>query len=177
MVSKEQFEGWFHDYYRPLCSLANLYVKDVDVAQDLVQDVFARFWTRIHEVEIAISAKVYLFKSVKNASLDYLYQQKRKASSVDVDDIQDTYADNTIHFEPDVKNNINKAIQSLPDRCRTIFILSRIEGLKHKEIADKLDIAEKTVEVQVRKASIILRKQLSDYATIILGLLLIRILF
>ena len=64
---------------------------------------------------------------------------------------------------PFVKEKIRESIDNLPDQCRKIFVLSRVDGLKHKEIADKLNISPKTVEVQIRKASIILREKLKDY--------------
>jgi len=158
------FELAFKEFYQRLIGFAMVYVKDAHASEELVMDVFEKFWDCIHKTEIHSSTKAYLFKAVKNTCLNYIYKQKRYDSEKDVSILEDVNNSTHLQYEHDVQSQISEAIEALPDRCKEIFILSRIEGYKHKEIAEQLDIAPKTVEVQVRKASIILKEKLKEYA-------------
>lgn len=167
------FEQAFKEYYQRLIGFAMVYVKDSHAAEEMVMDVFEKFWDRIHKAEIHSSTKAYLFKAVKNTCLNYLYKQKRYDSSKDVSVVEDVNNSTHLKYEHDVKSQISEAIEALPDRCKEIFILSRIEGYKHKEIAEQLGIAPKTVEVQVRKASLILKEKLKEYAPVLIAWFLV----
>ncbi|MFC2120773.1 RNA polymerase sigma-70 factor, partial [Bacteroidota bacterium] len=141
-------------------------VKEIESAEEIVQDVFMNLWEKRKAPGIHTSLKSYLFRAVHNHALN-----KIKHNQVELK-YQDYYINLYKSYskdiaggtpEPFVKEKIQESISKLPEQCRRIFVLSRIDGLKHKEIAEKLAISPKTVEVQIRKASILLREKLKDY--------------
>jgi RNA polymerase sigma-70 factor (ECF subfamily) len=138
-------------------------VGDVDVAQDLVQDVFCKFWEKQPQLEIKISLKAYLYKSVFNHSLNYLKKVKRTDEREALFYSSAYTEQNNVESQLDLKETnllVQRAIDSLPSACRAVFVLSRFEQMSHKEIAVQLDISTKTVENQIGKALKHLRKYL-----------------
>lgn len=170
---RTEFEKIFREYYSRLVGFATVFLKDNDAAEEIVMDVFEKFWLKSEETEIHSSLKSYLFKAVKNTCLNHLLKESRYDKTGDLSLVQDLNNSTHLNVEFDVKSKINEAIEGLPDRCREVFILSRIEGFKHKEIAEQLGISPKTVEVQIRKASLILKEKLNDYAPLLIIWLLV----
>ena len=169
----EAFEYIFKNYFPGLCIYAKKYVPDTGIAEELVQDIFLKLWESRSTIEFHTSLKSYLFRSVHNSALNFLkhlrVEDKHKAYLKTFLDDNAQY-DPAENPEPDLMQKINEAIDQLPEKCRRIFRMSRIDGLKHKEIAEQLEISEKTVEAQIRNASIILRDKLKDYWVIIITL-------
>jgi len=160
------FESSFRKYYPGLCLYAKKIVQEIEVAEEIVQEVFLTLWERRLNPGIHTSLKSYLFRAVHNHALNIIKhrQVEKKYQSYYGNIIKEiSFKGGETIPEPYVKARIDKSIKKLPAQCRRIFILSRIDGLKHKEIAEKLGISPKTVEVQIRKASIILRDRLKDY--------------
>lgn len=174
IVDKEElihFEGLFRDYFQPLCAYAFKYIKDFDSAKEIVHIVFVKVWEKRASIEKDQNIRSYLYTSVYNRCLNHLRDSKK---SVEFDDY---YKESMGQADPDnletqeLQAKIDAAIQSLPDRCREVFILSRYEELKYAKIAERLEISVKTVEVQISKALKLLRENLADFLTIILVLL------
>jgi RNA polymerase sigma-70 factor, ECF subfamily len=161
---RKAFEYIFRTYYQDLCRFGTTYVKDKDVAEELVQQIFINIWERRYELTISTSMKAYLFTAVRNKSFNYLkLQLPKEYKKVDVDNVGFVDASNKeedIIFE-DLKIYVAKAIDTLPVKCRAIFNLSRNSGLTYKEIAEELDISVKTVENQIGIALKKMREQLS----------------
>ena len=155
----------FTTYFVPLVGVAYRIVQDQDVAKDIVQDVFVRLWTNRHTLSITTSLNSYLKRSVVNASIDHkrLFYEKNKMPVEEGRSLRSysAPADENLQ-EMELKKQVKAAINTLPDRCRLIFILSRFEELTYAQIAEKLDISIKTVENQMTKALKVLRKKLSD---------------
>ncbi len=159
----------FSEYFAALCQVAYRIVPNPDASKDIVQDVFVRLWTHRQKLSIKTSLLGYLKQSVVNASIDHqrrAYEQKKV--SLDVDDMVGSAtvklsADATTEAVEgnELKEQVNRAIAQLPERCRLVFVLSRHEGLSYKEIAQKLGISPKTVENQMSKAFKILRQSLA----------------
>lgn len=163
------FEVFFNYYYPGLCVYAQKMISIPEQeARDLVQDVFVKFWKDREKSDIRFSIRSYLFASVKNRCFDLLRMKDRNVKVQEITNEQDVAGD---YFETYVLSELetlfNKSLDKLPERCREVFELSRLHGLKNREIADKLNLAEKTVENQVTKAIHILKIELKDYLPIL----------
>jgi RNA polymerase sigma-70 factor (family 1) len=161
--NEQAFENVFKNYYQSLCRYAVGILNDKDEAEELVQNMFVNYWEKREVIAINVSLKSYLFKTVNNLCLNNLKHQKVKKN-------YEQYSFNTMdlvskndNFKDDLQNQINIAIENLPPQCKLIFTMSRFEDLKYREIAEVLDISEKTVENQMGKALRIMREKLSEY--------------
>jgi RNA polymerase sigma-70 factor (family 1) len=161
---KQALEVMFRRYYNPLCRFAELFLNDPMQSEDVVQEMFINFWENRHKHNI-IKVKSYLYRSVKNASLNQLDKTKRLAYASDKipEDTHASYDSDNSLITAELKDKIQIAINSLPEQCRLIFQLSRQEEMSQKEIAEHLDISIKTVENQMGKALKILRERLQPY--------------
>jgi RNA polymerase sigma-70 factor (ECF subfamily) len=164
------FETLFKTHYNALHAYAQVILKDEDVAEEIVQGMFLKFWEKRASLNIQ-SIKAYLYKCVYNDSLNYIKQEKTKSK----------YQDFTLHtmnteHEPaslkveltELQQHLREALNHLPEQCRTIFQMSRFEELKYREIADHLGLSIKTVENQMGKALRILRLKLADFLVFVL---------
>jgi RNA polymerase sigma-70 factor, ECF subfamily len=142
----------FDKYYRELCKLSFRYVGRVDVAEDLVQDVFINTWNKRHTLEYKGVIKPCLIRSVINISINYI---KSKYARMNIEDESKLVNYNSeIQLQENIEGKeleqlLEIAITQLPDKCREIFSMSRLSGLSHKEIAEQLDISTKTIEAQI----------------------------
>jgi len=151
------FEIIFKRYYAPMVLFAVNYLHDKDRSESIVQDVFVKFWEKRSVLEIS-SLRGYLVVSIRNRCHN---EQKR----LGVVRSYEKYVDSDDGVWPQYQDKesverINRVIEELPPRRKIIFKMSRIDGLKYKEIADKLAISPKTVEVQMGKALKYLREKL-----------------
>ena len=152
----------YEDYYTRLCFYAAKFIHDSEQARSIVQEVYVELWIKRKKLNISFSLKAYLFNSVRNACVDYLRKEKINNKALSRLTLDDTVS--VDHMEAvELNARINKAIQELPEKCREIFILCRFDGLKYGEIARKLGISIKTVEMQMGIALKKLRNNLSDY--------------
>lgn len=156
------FEALFRHHYRPLCAFALGYVKDGDKAEDLVQDLFFRLWLDREKVTITTSTKAYLFAAVRNRCLNAVKAGARiRVLNEEVDDLTvDDERTEDEHTERIAR--VQAAIEALPEERRKVFKLSRYEGLKYHEIAERLGISVKTVENQMGSALKTMRAELKD---------------
>lgn len=169
--SEAAFRKVYDDYYTRLCFYAGKIVHDPEQARSLVQEVFAGLWMKKEKLNITYSIKAYLFNSVRNRCIDHLRREKCNQEALAGLIQEDTVS--TDHMEvAELNARINSAIQTLPDKCREIFILCRFEELKYAEIAGKLGISVKTVEMQMGIALRKLRSSLSDYQWVNLMILI-----
>ncbi len=159
--NQKSFELVFKTYYARLCTFAFGYTKQMETAEDLVKDVFVNIWNNHKKLEIKTSVSAYLFRSVKNACINYLERDKnRKLLSIDelkqqeikiAEPLSTDYPISKI-LASELEDRIHTEIEKLPESCREVFKLSRFEGLSHKKIAEKLQISENTVKVQIYRA-------------------------
>jgi RNA polymerase sigma-70 factor, ECF subfamily len=158
-VNGEAFLKYLFDkYYAELCRLSFKYVGRTEISEDIVQDVFINLWNKRFVLNYSGKIKPCLITSVINTSLNYIQSKFARQNILDESHIEDDITQFNQHDEV-VREELDKivklAIEKLPDKCRTIFMLSRFSGLTYKEIADKLNISIKTVEAQI---SIALKK-------------------
>ena len=157
------FSRLFDGYYTALCFFASKYLGDLDLSRSLVQQVFVDLWVKREKINVTSSVKSYLYRSVKNRCIDHLRKEKNTSEiSESVEDLNQMPFRDLLE-EAELNDRINASINQLPEKCREVFLLCRFEGLKYAEIAQKLNISVKTVEMQMGIALKKLRDSLSDY--------------
>lgn len=172
LKDEKAFENIFKTYYSSLASFAMKYVKEPELAEEIVQEMFSNMWIRHETLRIQTSLKSYLFGAVRNACLNYIKHQK----------VEQKYAGHTLRTASkeeatdfleldELKAKIALAMDKIPAKCREIFELNRFEGKRYKEIADELNLSLKTVENQMGKALKILRDELGEYLVVALWLM------
>ncbi len=174
---KKVFKHLFNNYYRSLYVYACKFVDD-DIAHDCVQDLFTSIWHNTPHFETDYSLNRYLFKGVRNNCFHWL--EKQKVRNRYLNDSQINLALNEISYydnipegmasllEKEMIEEVEKAITKLPAMCQKVFRMSRIEYKKNKEIAEELNISQKTVEKHLTKALKVLTKELKEYLPIIM---------
>lgn len=173
------FEELFLNYHGRLVLFANKFIGDIQVSRDLVQDAFFTLWEKADKLEIQQSPKAYLYKAVKNSCLNYnrhlsIKQSAEAEIQSKISELEKQVYKNTDSpyfslIEQELEEKINEVIESMPEKCREVFKLSRFENLKNKEIAEKLSVSVKMVEKHISKALTILRRDLADYVGVLLA--------
>ncbi len=137
-------------------------------AEDLVQEVFFKFWMGRHKFDIQKNAQAYLQGMLKNNIVNHYYQEQKK-QLFSIDDVESPADDETReHLDYNLLSELyEQSLLKLPEKCRQVFILSR-KGYSLKEIAISLEISEKTVEAHISKALKILRIEMKDYIILVL---------
>lgn len=163
------YELLYKKYYRPLCNHVCRFVCSRQVAEDIVSEVFLKFWhQKVFEI-ISYSFRAYLYAAVRNKAVDHLRKYTPDAAAFLPDQIDSGlhYIDGNdpqrILLMDELFTRVEETIKSLPPQCRKVFILSRFESKKNKEIAMELNIKLKTVEAHMMKALSILRKKVGVY--------------
>jgi len=163
----QAFEKLFRSYYKPLCYYADSFLNDMDSAEEIVQNLFYLFWKNRADLQIRLSVKSYLFQSVQNKAFSYLKHVQ----------VMDAYRDKVVQEEVETSNfspsddleykelecKFTSLLQRLPERQRRIFYMNRFGGKKYSEIAKELSVSVKTVEADISKVLVILRKELKHY--------------
>ncbi|MCD6201051.1 MAG: RNA polymerase sigma-70 factor [Bacteroidales bacterium] len=160
------FEQLFRKYFSDLTLFALKYTGDMDTAKEIVHTVFLNLWEKKDTMDPASPVKSYLFTSVRNRCLNHLRDQRkfRKDALFDITVEMAAAETSSSYLETaELQQQINAALDQLPEKCRQVFELKRFEGLKYKDIAEDLGISVKTVEAQMSKALKILREYLQDY--------------
>lgn len=137
----------------------------MDIAREIVQDFFVKLYEKRHNLSVETSVKSYLYRSVYNCCLNYLNQrniQDKHLKNIDLERVDEDNLESEIS-SVELQYRIHQVIEELPARCRKIFKMNRLEGIKNEEIATQLNLSKRTVETQISKALKILRKRLSDY--------------
>ena len=146
----------FNRYYSVLCSHVARFVYSKEVAEDIVGQVFCRFWENKIYLKVNSSYRAYLFTSVRNSALNYLkrgFGQKKREELAHLEDQLISFTDPYLILQADELNKrIEKAILSLPLKCQMVFLMSRMEGKKNTEIAAALNISIKAIEKHISKA-------------------------
>jgi len=161
-----EFEALFKKHYKPLCFMSYSIVKDMDIAEEIVQEFFYNYWKNIKTINIKSSTKSYFFKSVQNSSLKHLRSAAVRQKHADYVTRQGATNNSNGSHEieaKELKEIIEQTLNELPQRHACIFRMSRYEGLKYREIAENLSISVKTVEAAMGKVLAVFRNKLSDY--------------
>jgi RNA polymerase sigma-70 factor (ECF subfamily) len=165
-LDEHSFQSLFKDHFTGLCQFASGYIKDSEAAKEIVQDVFVNLWLKRDTIDSSKPVKSYLSTSVRNRCLNYLRDHKKFSSDLlALENLshESVYEQPDTLVESDLVDQIDRAIEELPEKCRQIFRLSRYQNLKYQQIADQLQISVKTVETQMSKALQHMRQRLAEY--------------
>lgn len=146
------------DYFSRAVDFAIYFLKDQSSARDVVNDVFLEIWEN-QRIQFDSTSKSYLFRSVKNRSINALKKQGRLVPQNESDEPYSNSLEEHINLQATAKA-VRRAIDELPTRCRQVFLLKRYSGLSNNEVAELLAISHKTVENQMTKAIKHLKKRL-----------------
>ncbi len=164
------FRELFTHHYKALCNYAMRVVVTREIAEEVVSDVFVKLWKNREQIEVHTSFQAYIYRAVRNQALDYLklrVHRQYERESLDAVQWNTSHAD---HYSPaeemafnEFYDHVEGCINDLPKQCQIIFRLSREEGLRYRDIAERLDISVKTVETQMSRALKVLRERVPEH--------------
>lgn len=163
------FEMIFKANYTSLCNLAVRYVYSKDIAEDIVSDVFCDFWKNKRFEKVSCTFRTYLFQSVRYQVFHYLKREFSKKSeslhstNAEFDFQIENYTPHEIMLFDELNSKIAETVNSFSPQCLNVFLLSRFEGKKNREIAENLGIKIKTVESHMKKALATLKGTIGNY--------------
>lgn len=164
---KAAFSLLFRAYYKDLVLFGGHFLPgDKPACEDVVQSVFLKLWNDRKVIAIETSLKSYLLKAVRNGCLDEIRHQDIVRDHEAY--TQATRPDNDIDTEnyilySDLQHHLQAALKKIPAPCREAFEMNRFEGLKYREIAEKLQVSERTVEVRIAKAIELLKRYMKEF--------------
>ena len=171
---EKAFESLFKSYYQKLCQYAYSYVVEIEEAEEIVQTVFLKIWENRQDINLEISFNSYCYQSIKNKCLNHIRDSKNRRRILNLIPIQENAESHILEVlqTDEIRDQMYMALENLPPKCKQIFQLSRIDGLKHKEIAEKLGLQTKTIENQIGIALKLLRLHLANFLHAILFIIL-----
>ena len=162
--SEEAYGHFFKSYHKDLCNYILAISRDPKEAEEITQQAFIKFWDNREKLFIEVnSLKKYFFKIAYNLFIDSKRKSKKEfelLESLKYETYSDILDKDYFLFNQRLKS-VEAEIENLPEKCKKVFIMGKKEGLKYKEISEKLHISIKTVEAHMTKALKRLRIQLS----------------
>lgn len=162
---RDAFNKLFRQFYSPLIRFSLRYVADEDVAAEVVQDFFVKLWTNHEKLSINSSINSYMMQSVRNLSLTYINKERSHAeANLSICSEEGEAFDPSEELQgQSLEDAYRKIVAEMPEKRREVFMLSRFDGLKYAEIAEKLNLSQKTVEAHISAAIRQLKEGLKDY--------------
>jgi len=153
---KSAFDSLFRYMYPKLVGYAIRFTREKDTACDIVQECFIKLWNVRESLDTQNSIQAYLFRMVRNYSLNYLRDNAREKTGFDMVKVADEHSQIEIDESDESKKNKMKLlrmwIEQLPERQREAFELSRFDGLDHEEIAMVMAVSPRTVNNHIVEA-------------------------
>jgi RNA polymerase sigma-70 factor (ECF subfamily) len=160
------FSDIFSAYYKDLVFFAYSFTHELSSAEDIVQDTFIKLWEDHEKLTVTVSLKSILLKTIQNKCIDWHRHRKIVNNSstyiIDNSPLYEYDTDNYV-LRSELEEMIEKAVAILPEKFKEAFEMNRFEGLKYQEIATKLNVSVRTIEVRISKALELLRKSLIDF--------------
>ncbi len=164
---KNLFKELYMDFYEPLCKYAFRYFSDKDEAEDIVQTVMAKLWEqkdKLHEIK---NLENYMYRAVHNTCLNKIQQLKvkdnysdynqRQLALIELEDFEQTF------YQWEIREKLDVEIEKLTPKAKEVFGMRFLENMRYKEISEKLNISERTVESHLQNAVKVLRARLKKY--------------
>jgi RNA polymerase sigma-70 factor (family 1) len=163
---KDSFTEIFSAYYKDVVFFAYSFTHEQFVAEDIVQDTFVKLWEDRERLEVKVSLKSFLLKTVQNRCIDWHRHKKlidnHSSYIINTTPLYEYNTDNYL-LRSEMEEMIAKALIQLPEKVKESYELNRVEGLKYHEIAFRLNVSVRTVEVRISRALELLRKSLIDF--------------
>jgi len=142
------------------------FVRKREIAEEIVSDAFVTLWNQQHKASEIRDLKSYLYILVRNASISHLRKMNGKRE-ISIDDLQEYHTlpitgPETEDFTEEVLTQINKAIDQLPPKCKIVFTLAKVQGMKYKEISELLNISVKTINNHIANALVHISQSLAE---------------
>ena len=164
-INRDTFEKVYHQYWEKVYAVCYNNIRDVEVAKEMVQDIFKSLWERRQELELENIGN-YLIRSAKYKTFEFI---RNKATRQRIDEFNyqgcvnaSNCTEEQVLFN-DLKENVNLLVDTLPCQCKRVYKMSREEGLSNKEIAAKLAISERAVEYHITRAMTTLKEKLAIF--------------
>jgi RNA polymerase sigma-70 factor (family 1) len=151
-ISEAEFIGLFKEYNRPVKNYIYYKTGDMDLADDILQDTFLKFWEKKNEVRMN-TAKALLFTIAGNLSINKL--EHKKVVFQFANKFTQSSLSSSPEFEMEIRefdHKLQSAIADLHEKNRVVFLMNRIEGMTYKEIAESIGVTVKAVEKRMKKA-------------------------
>ena len=162
---EQAFDTIFRTWYPALVRLAERMLRDRGVAEEIAQDVMLELWRRKDRLQAEGSPQAYLFQSTRNRALNHLRHLRVEQQAVPhlAGDSPSSPSASHELVNAEIQEALRTAIGDLPPRCRQVFELSRVRGLRYAEIAQTLGVSVKAVEAQMGRALKSLRERLAPW--------------
>jgi RNA polymerase sigma-70 factor (family 1) len=159
-ADKKWFTEIFEENFEYIRNYLYYLSGDIELTEDLVQDVFLRLWEKRDTLNDE-TLRSYLFSIARNCFLKNVRRQKYdlKFRSALLNR-KDTESPEFLLEMKEFDQRLQKVIAGMPEKCRTVFLMSRHDGMSYREIAERFNVSIKAVEKQMSKALAILREQM-----------------
>lgn len=159
------FRILFDTYYDQLYAISLLYTKSLDIAEDLVQDIFVKIWVKREKLKGVHDLENYLFVLSRNTIFDWL--KGRVLTTEHYPELAGYFQEDRTPYDQvtfkELERTLDNVIEALPPQLQTVFKLSRLQGLSHDEIALKTGLSKQTIKKYIVRALLIVRKLLNDH--------------
>ena len=177
---RRAFDTFYHLYYKQVFRTAYYYIKDVEACREVVSNTFFSVWKSRKSLGDVENLSSYLYTATRHEAIRYLSQNEQDTLPLSdltpALEVQSDHSPETDLIDSELTTLLDRILQTLPERCRLIFMMSREEGIDNKEIALRLDISESTVRVQLKSAvDKIIERLKSVYPHLTLSLLLLHL--
>ena len=164
--NQRAFKSIVYKYSDPLIIFSIGFVRKREVAEEIVSDAFVSLWNKRSQIAEIHDLKSFLYILVRNGSISHLRKTNGK-KEIRLETLQDFYTlpvtgPETDDITEEILDQINKAIDQLPPKCKIVFTLAKIQGMKYKEIAEILDISVKTINNHIANALIHISQSLNE---------------
>lgn len=167
--NEEALKYIYEKYWQRMFMSAYQILKDREACEDIIQEIFIQLWQRRESITITSSLAAYLFAATKYQVFHHIRKSAdRPALFEGLEDRFLSEAPDIPFYAKELQQMINAAVDSLPEKCREIYKLSREQQLSYKAIAGQLQISTKTVENQISIALRKLREALGDFMLFVL---------
>lgn len=166
-TNEKTFERLFREHYSLLCNYAGNIICNEQVVEDIVQNFFIAVWEKKHLSVTEEAFLPYAYRSIKNSCINYYKSEIAKENFFS--SLAEEWQSQLEEEEEFIyKREIHVALQKLPEKCRKVFLLKCVTGLRYKEIAEICDISVNTVKYHLGEAFRVMREELKDLLLLLL---------